>query len=144
MPLIVHGAAIDLPYLKTLGEAAEGVESTYFYCESSNIPEMKQFNKKAFNEKYNVDVSYAAEAGHMAGKVLVLGLQAVNGNDEDIDKLSAAIEKLDFKSTRGKFRFGKNHNPIQDYYLRKVEKVDGNENVVKETYPNIYQNWMPQ
>jgi branched-chain amino acid transport system substrate-binding protein len=143
LPLIVHGAAIDLPYLKTLGEAAEGVESAYFYCESSNIPEMQKF-RKAFNDKYNVDVSYAAEAGYMAGRVLILGLQAVNGDDEDIDKLSAAIEKLDFKSTRGRFRFGKNHNPIQDYYLRKVEKVDGKlENVVKETYPNIYQNWMP-
>jgi branched-chain amino acid transport system substrate-binding protein len=143
LPLIVHGAAIDLPYLKALGDAAEGVESTYFYCESSNIPEMQKF-RKAFNDKYNMDVSYAAEAGYMAGKVLVLGLQGVNGNDEDIDKLSAAIEKLDFKSTRGRFRFGKNHNPVQDYYLRRVEKVDGKlENVVKETYPNIYQNWMP-
>jgi branched-chain amino acid transport system substrate-binding protein len=143
VPLIVHGAAIDLPYLKALGDAAEGIESTYFYCETSNIPVMQKF-RKAFNDKYNVDVSYAAEAGYMAGKVMVLGLQAVNGNDEDIDKLATAIEKLDFKSTRGRFRFGKNHNPVQDYYLRRVEKVDGKlENVVKETYPNIYQNWMP-
>ncbi len=143
IPLLVHGATIDLPYLQALGDDALGVESIYFYCESAPIPEMQKF-RKAFNDKYKVDVSYAAEAGYMAGRVLILGLQAVNGNDEDIDKLSAAIAKLDFKSTRGRFRFGKNHNPIQDYYLRRVEKVDGKlENVVKETYPDIYQNWMP-
>jgi len=89
-------------------------------------------------------VSYAAESGYMAAKVLILGLQAVKGDDENIDNLAAAIEKLDFKSTRGRFRFGPEHNPIQDYYLRRVEKVDGRlENVVKDVYPNIYQDWMP-
>lgn len=142
-PLLAHGAAIDLPYLKTLGEAAHGIESVYFYCESSNIPEMQKF-RKGFIDKYNVDVSYAAEAGYMAAKVLILGLQAVKGDEEDIDKLAETIEKLDFKSTRGRFRFGTNHNPIQDYYLRRVEKIDGRlENVVKDVYPNIYQDWTP-
>lgn len=101
--------------------------------------------RKAFLDKYKIDVSYAAETGYMAAKVVILGLQAVNGNDEDIDKLTAAIEKTDFASTRGRFRFGPEHNPVQDYYLRKVEKVDGRlENFVKETYPNIYQDWMPK
>lgn len=143
LPLIVHGATIDLPYIKPLGEAALGVESVYFYCESLNIPEMQQF-RKIFNNKYNLDISYAAEAGYMAAKVLILGLQAVKGNDEDIDKLAGVMEKLDFKSTRGRFRFDPRHNPVQDYYLRKVEKIDGRiENVVKESYPNIYQDWVP-
>ncbi len=100
--------------------------------------------RKAFLDKYKVDVSYGAEVGYMAAKVLILGLEAVQGDAENIDKLSEAIEKLDFKSTRGRFRFGPEHNPVQDYYLRKVEKVNGRlENVVKDVYPNINQNWMP-
>jgi len=143
IPLLAHGATVDLPFLKAHGEAVLGVESVYFYCENSNIPAMVKF-RKAFLEKYKMDVSYAAEAGYMAARVLILGLQAVNGNDEDIDSLTAAIEKTDFASTRGRFRFGPEHNPIQDYYLRKVEKVDGRlENFVKESYPNIYQDWTP-
>ena len=143
IPLLVHGAALDLPNLKAPGEAVLGAESIYFYCENLNIPEMTKF-RKAFLDKYKVDVSYGAEVGYMAAKVLIMGLQAVNGEDEDIDKLSEAIEKLDFKSTRGRFRFGPEHNPVQDYYLRKVEKVNGRlENVVKDVYPNINQNWMP-
>jgi branched-chain amino acid transport system substrate-binding protein len=134
---------VDLPYLKAHGEAALGVESTYFYCENSPIPEMVKF-RKAFVEKNKVDVSYAAEAGYMAAQVLISALKVVKGKAEDIDGLVSAIEKTDFASTRGRFRFGPNHNPIQDYYLRKVEKVDGRmENFVKETYPNIYQDWTP-
>lgn len=143
IPLLAHGATVDLPYLKAPGEAVLGVESIYFYCENLNIPEMVKF-RKAFLDKYKVDVSYAAESGYMAAKVLILGLQAVKGDDENLDNLVAAIEKLDFASTRGRFRFGPEHNPIQDYYLRRVEKVDGRlENVVKDVYPNIYQDWMP-
>lgn len=143
IPLLSHGATVDLPYLKAHGEAVHGVESIYFYCENLKIPEMQRY-RKLFIEKYNVDVSYAAEAGYMAARVAILGLQAVKGNVEDREGLIAAIEKLDFASTRGRFRFGPRHNPIQDYYLRRVEKVDGRlENVVKEVYPNIYQDWMP-
>jgi len=143
IPLLAHGATVDLPYLKAPGEAVLGVESIYFYCENLNIPEMGRF-RKAYLDKNKVDVSYAAEAGYMAARVLIQGLQAVKGDDENIDNLSAAIEKLDFTSTRGRFRFGPEHNPIQDYYLRRVEKVDGRfENVVKDVYPNIYQDWMP-
>ena len=36
--------------------------------------------------------------------------------------LRAALEKADFKSVRGAFRFGPNHHPIQDIYLRVVYK----------------------
>ncbi len=32
----------------------------------------------------------------------------------------AALEKADFTSVRGNFRFGNNHFPIQDYYVRQV------------------------
>ena len=143
IPLLASGSTVDLPYLKAHGEAALGVESAYFYCENLPIPEMVKF-RKAFVEKNKVDVSYAAEAGYMAAQVLISALRAGKGNAEDIDGLISAIEKTDFASTRGRFRFGPEHNPIQDYYLRKVEKVDGRlENFVKEIYPNIYQDWTP-
>ena len=32
------------------------------------------------------------------------------------------MEKADFKSVRGNFKFGNNHIPIQDFYLQDVEK----------------------
>jgi branched-chain amino acid transport system substrate-binding protein len=38
-----------------------------------------------------------------------------------------ALEKADFKSVRGNFRFGNNHIPIQNFYLQEaVKDKDGN------------------
>jgi branched-chain amino acid transport system substrate-binding protein len=36
------------------------------------------------------------------------------------DAFRAALERADFNSVRGSFRFGNNHCPIQDYYVRQV------------------------
>ena len=37
------------------------------------------------------------------------------------------MEKTDFPSVRGKFRFGNNHFPIQNFYAREVvADADGN------------------
>ena len=35
-----------------------------------------------------------------------------------------ALEKADFASVRGKFRFGPNHHPVQDLYVREVVKTE--------------------
>jgi len=38
-----------------------------------------------------------------------------------------AMEKADFKSVRGKFKFNTNHIPIQNFYLQEpVKDQDGN------------------
>ncbi len=143
IPLFAFGSLVDLPVLDAHGEAAIGIESVYHYCENLNVPEIRRF-RKTFNEKYKVDIGWAADAGYMAARVVILGLEAVKGKAEDVDKLVEAIEKLDFTSTRGRFRFGPEHNPIQDYYLRRVEIVEGRmQNVVKEIFPNVGQGWMP-
>ena len=34
------------------------------------------------------------------------------------------MEKADFKSVRGDFRFGKNHVPVQSFYLQAAERLD--------------------
>ena len=37
--------------------------------------------------------------------------------------------KADFKSVRGKFKFGRNQHPIQDWYALQVEKDDGGQSL---------------
>jgi branched-chain amino acid transport system substrate-binding protein len=40
--------------------------------------------------------------------------------------MKAEMEKANFKSVRGAFKFGNNHIPIQDFYLQDVVKdADG-------------------
>ena len=51
---------------------------------------------------------------------------AVKGDLSKKDEMKAAMEKGDFKSVRGAFRYGNNHIPIQDFYLQDVVKdADG-------------------
>ena len=38
------------------------------------------------------------------------------------DEMRKAMEKADFKSVRGDFKFGNNHIPIQNFYLQDVVK----------------------
>jgi branched-chain amino acid transport system substrate-binding protein len=42
-----------------------------------------------------------------------------------------ALEKADFKSVRGNFKFGNNHIPIQNFYLQDVVKDDKGDFVLK-------------
>ena len=47
-------------------------------------------------------------------------VQKVNGNLDDKDALRAALKAADFNSVRGKYSYGNNHMPIQNFYLREV------------------------
>jgi branched-chain amino acid transport system substrate-binding protein len=47
-------------------------------------------------------------------------VKAVKGNLADKKGMIAAMRKADFKSTRGKFSYGQNHFPIQNFYLLKA------------------------
>jgi len=54
-------------------------------------------------------------------------VEAVKGDMSNTDGLRAALEKADFPSIRGKFRYGRNHYPIQNFYSREVViDKDGN------------------
>ena len=53
-------------------------------------------------------------------------MEAVKGDTSKKDEMKAAMEKANFKSVRGGFKFGKNHMPIQNFYLQDVVKdADG-------------------
>jgi branched-chain amino acid transport system substrate-binding protein len=47
---------------------------------------------------------------------------ATKGNLSDKEALRKAMEKANFKSVRGGFKFGNNHMPIQNFYLQDVVK----------------------
>jgi branched-chain amino acid transport system substrate-binding protein len=54
-------------------------------------------------------------------------VEDVNGDLSNIDGMRAGMAEADFPSVRGKFSYGKNHFPIQNFYLRQVvEDEDGN------------------
>jgi branched-chain amino acid transport system substrate-binding protein len=53
--------------------------------------------------------------------------------------MQKAMEKADFKSVRGNFKFGNNHFPIQNFYLQDVVK-DASGELVLKTVATIVEN----
>ena len=47
-------------------------------------------------------------------------VEATGGNLKDKDALRAALKAADFDSVRGRYSYGNNHMPIQNFYLREV------------------------
>ena len=47
----------------------------------------------------------------------------VKGNLSDKAAVQKALEKADFKSVRGDFKFSSNHFPQQNFYMQEVVKV---------------------
>jgi branched-chain amino acid transport system substrate-binding protein len=45
-----------------------------------------------------------------------------NGNLADKDQMRKNLKEAKFASVRGDFKFNTNHYPIQNYYLREVQK----------------------
>src|SRR5579859_5900034 len=64
---------------------------------------------------------YAAQA-YDAVQLINSAVVAVKGDLSQKDAMKAEIEKANFKSVRGSFRYGNNHVPIQNFYLIDVVK----------------------
>ncbi|MBN8927040.1 MAG: ABC transporter substrate-binding protein [Rhodospirillales bacterium 69-11] len=112
---------VDESTLPAQGDAALG-----FFTASDWAPDLPgernaQF-VKAFEAAHNyIPASYAAHAYDTAF-LLDAALQARGGNLADKHALRSALETVKFPSVRPSFKFGKNHFPVQDFYLCKVGK----------------------
>jgi branched-chain amino acid transport system substrate-binding protein len=68
---------------------------------------------------------YGAQA-YDAAQLINSAVVAVKGDMSKKDAMKAEMEKANFKSLRGPFKFGNNHIPIQNFYLQDVVKdADG-------------------
>jgi branched-chain amino acid transport system substrate-binding protein len=126
--------------LPAQGAAALGVLTGHFYTPLLDNQTNHAF-VKAFREKYfgKMPDGFACQ-GYDTAEVIVRALKAVNGNTQDKEKLVAALEKVEFDSPRGRFRFDpKTHNVIQPFiYIREVREVYGGlNNVVVDKVANV-------
>ncbi|SHN72368.1 ABC transporter substrate-binding protein [Bradyrhizobium erythrophlei] len=69
--------------------------------------------------------AYGAQA-YDAALLINSAVVAVKGDLSQKDAMKAEMEKVNFKSVRGSFKYGNNHVPIQNFYLQDVVKdADG-------------------
>ena len=109
--------------LQAAGPAAEGVMSTMHYADSLDTPRNKQF-RDAYAQQFKLQPDVYAVQGYDSGQLLVQGLAAVKGDMSNKPALYKALESAVIDSPRGKWTMSKAHNPVQDIYLRVVEKGD--------------------
>jgi branched-chain amino acid transport system substrate-binding protein len=123
VPLVGPGFLTD-GTLEAQGESAQGMLTTLHYADGLNTPRDNAF-RTAYAKTFKLQPDVYAVQGYDAAQMLAVGLKAVNGDIGKKAEFAAAIEKAKIDSPRGAFTLSKAHNPVQDFYLRKVE---GNEN----------------
>jgi branched-chain amino acid transport system substrate-binding protein len=80
-----------------------------------------------YRKKYpNLRPTYYGAQAYDAAQLINTAVVAVKGDMTKKDAMKAEMEKADFKSLRGPFKYGNNHIPIQNFYLQDVVKdADG-------------------
>lgn len=122
---------IDETTLPLQKELALGVPGAQEWVNDLPNEQNKKFVED-YIKKYNgTRPSFYGAQSYDAAMLIDSGVKAVNGNVADKAALQKALEKADFKSVRGKFKFGNNHMPIQNFYLQDVVKNDKGEFVLK-------------
>ena len=112
---------------KAQGEAAEGVITAMHYADNLDNEKDKAF-RLAYAKSYKLQPDVYAVQGYDAAQILATGLAATNGDAKQIDAFREAVLAAKFDSPRGSFTMSESHNPMQDFYLRKV--TDGENAVV--------------
>ena len=119
IPVFGPAFSFDERLLKAVGAAAVGVRNGSQWSHDLDNPANKAF-VDAFRKVYDRTPTLYASQGYDAAHLIGSALAATGGSLSDMDAFRAALERADFDSVRGKFRFGPNHHPIQDLYIREV------------------------
>lgn len=116
---------VDESTLPAQKEAALGFFGGANWSPTLDTPQNKAFVANYEKTYGGIPASYAFQA-YDAALLIDSALKQTKGSTANKDALRAALQKADFKSLRGAFKFNTNHYPIQDFYLVKVGKrADG-------------------
>lgn len=131
--------AIALPKLQKANlEGVLGSENTQQWSPDMDIAANKKFVGD-FKKKHSRYPSFYAAQSYDAIMLIKSAVDAVKGDMKNKDGMRAAMKAANYASVRGKYTYGNNHMPIQNFYLRKVVKdADGNwtTKITKTVYTN--------
>jgi branched-chain amino acid transport system substrate-binding protein len=119
IPVFGPAFSFDQTILGAVGDAALGVINSSQWNKDLDNPANLLFVKD-FQAKYGRLPSLYASQGYDAARLIASALEAVGGDMSKAEAFRGALRAARFESVRGKFRFGPNHHPIQDVYVRQV------------------------
>ncbi|HEX5509254.1 MAG TPA: ABC transporter substrate-binding protein [Pseudolabrys sp.] len=119
---------LSLPLQKDLALGVPGAQQwVNDLPNEANKKFVADFEKKYPGKKPSFYGAQTYDAAYLINSAVV----ATKGNLSDKAAVQKALEKADFKSVRGNFKFGNNHIPIQNFYLQDVVKNAKGEFVLK-------------
>jgi branched-chain amino acid transport system substrate-binding protein len=119
IPLVGPAFSFDQNILQAVGDAALGVKNTSQWSKDIDNAANAAF-VAAYQAEYGRLPSLYSSQGYDTANLLLSAMAKAEVSDQD--GFRAALEAADFASVRGDFRFGPNHHPIQDIYVREVVK----------------------
>jgi len=120
---LYSGFTIDDLSLPRLKDLAVGNPSAMMWV--SDLP--NDTNKKFvadFKAKYKTIPSFYGADTYDSVALINSAVTAVKGDLTNKEGMRKEMEKADFKSIKGNFKFGNNHLPIQNFYLEEARKDD--------------------
>lgn len=123
MTVYMPGFSGDQDTIKAVGEPMLGTYNSSQWSPDLDNEANKRFVADFEKEYGRIPTLYASQ-GYDAAMLLDGAIRDIDGNIEDKNAFRQALRDANFDSVRGSFKFNTNQYPIQDYYLRVIEKDD--------------------
>ena len=147
LPIIAGGTSYDDYNVAFDSDDVIGDVSALMYSAALQTPKNEAFVKE-FRAKYNEVPGYYAEANYTTAQMIDEAMKQNGGKFPGAEKFIQTMLAMKIDAARGPVAFDDMRNPIENVYIRKVEKTalfgDAKPqlwNVVIKTYPNVGQFW---
>jgi branched-chain amino acid transport system substrate-binding protein len=146
-PILGGGTSYDESPLPFMGDEVIGDVSTLQYSAALKTPKNEAF-VKAYRAKYGKVPGYYSESNYTTAQLIHEVMKKTGGKWPGSKQFIKIMEGLKIDAVRGPVSFDDMRNPVQNIYIKKVEKTkmfgyDKAElwNTVIKTYPNVSQFW---
>ena len=146
-PILGGGTSYDEFALPFMGDEVVGDVSALQYSAALDTPKNQAF-VKAYRAKYGKVPSYFSESNYTTAQMIDETMKKSGGKWPGAEQFIKIMAGLKVDAVRGPVSFDDMRNPVQNIYIKKVEKqimfgYDKPElwNTVIKTYPNVSQFW---
>jgi branched-chain amino acid transport system substrate-binding protein len=146
-PVVGGGTSYDEFVLPAMGDEVLGHVSGLQYSAALDTPKNMAFVKK-YREKYGKVPSYYSESNYTTAQMIDEVMKGAKGKWPGPQQFIKSITSLKLDAVRGPVYFDDMRNPVQNIYIKKVEKKkmfgypqEELWNTIIKTYPDVGQFW---
>jgi branched-chain amino acid transport system substrate-binding protein len=141
-PVVTGETGGDDALMRSAGDEFIGLYSCCPYTLDLATDSNKRF-VAAMQKDYGIDPGFYAAGLYVAAATVAAGLELTHGKSDDKEAFVKALRSVELKDTpRGPIKYDHFGNVIGDFFIRRVEKVNGKfVNKTLKTYHNVSQFW---